>query len=54
MAYGEAVKEQCLGTIVEIDEFSVTDEILCVTGLTGRRQVNWAGNSKRAIANSNS
>ena len=26
--YSEAVKEQCLGMIAEIDEFSVADEML--------------------------
>jgi len=37
--YSEAVKEQCLGIIAEIDVFPVSDEMLWVTGQTGRRQV---------------
>jgi len=38
--YGEAVKEQCLGEIAEIDVFPVSDEMLSVTRQTGRRRVN--------------
>ena len=35
----EAVKEQCLDMIAEIDEFLVYDEMLRVMGQTGGRQV---------------
>jgi len=31
--------KQCLDMLVEINEFSVSDEMLRVTGQTGRRQV---------------
>jgi len=37
--YGEAVKQQCLDMIVEINEFSVSVEMLWAMGQTECRQV---------------
>ena len=38
--YGDAATQQCLGMIAEINEFSVSDEMLWEMGQTGHRQVN--------------
>jgi len=35
--YGDAATQQCLGMIAEIDEFSVSDEMLWEMGQTGHR-----------------
>jgi len=47
--YGDAATEQCLGMIAEINEFSVSDEMLRVMGQTGRRQVSRAETRKNRL-----